>query len=133
MVEPTKKTFCKVVVLGEVNVGKTSLISTFINDGRYKAPTQSTVGKEFLYMEIRVDCAVVTLQVWDTVGQDRFESIGYAFYRGANCCLLVCDLSNRESFYNLDKWKRNFLSNASPSNPERFPFLIVGNKSDLEN
>lgn len=131
MVEATKKTFCKVVVLGEVNVGKTSLISTFMNDGRYKAPTQSTVGTEFLSKEIRVDGTVVTLQVWDTAGQERFESIGYAFYRGANCCLLVCDLSNRESFTALDKWKRNFLNNASPSNPEKFPFLVVGNKSDL--
>jgi GTPase SAR1 family protein len=46
--ETTKKTFCKVVVLGDMAVGKTSLISTFLNDGRYKAPQQSTVGTEFL-------------------------------------------------------------------------------------
>lgn len=59
--------------------------------------------------------------------------MGYAFYRGANCCFLVFDLSNRESFKSLDKWKANFLSNAQPSNPEKFPFLILANKADSQN
>ena len=79
------------VVLGEVAVGKTSLIGTFMNDGKYKAPTQSTVGTEFLTKEITVAGNKITLQVWDTAGQEKFESIGYAFYRNTNCCLLVFD------------------------------------------
>lgn len=131
MVESTKKVFCKVVVLGEVAVGKTSLISTFMNDGRYKAPSQSTVGGEQHQKDIRADGTTISLQVWDTAGQERFESIGYAFYRGANSCLLVCDVSNRASFDALDKWKKNFISNAAPASPEKFPFLIVANKTDL--
>jgi Ras-related protein Rab-7A len=133
MVDTTKKTFCKMVVLGEVGVGKTSLIGTFINNGTYKAPSQSTVGTEFMQKEITVGGTKITLQVWDTAGQEKFESIGYAFYRGANCCLLVCDLSNRQTFESLGKWKANFIKNASPTNPDKFPFLIVGNKSDLQN
>lgn len=71
------------------------------------------------------------MQVWDTAGQERFESIGYAFYRGANCCLLVFDVSNKESFNALDKWKKNFINNAAPAQPEKFPFLVIGNKTDL--
>jgi Ras-related protein Rab-7A len=46
--DTTKKTFCKVVVLGDMGVGKTSLISTFMNNGTYKPPAGSTVGTEFL-------------------------------------------------------------------------------------
>jgi Ras-related protein Rab-7A len=133
MVESTKKTFCKVVALGDVGVGKTSLIATFMNDGRYKAPSQTTVGTEFLQKDIRADGTNISLQVWDTAGQERFESIGYAFYRGANCCLLVFDLSNKASFTSLDKWKKNFISNAAPANPDKFPFLVVANKKDLGN
>lgn len=130
--ESTKKTFCKVVVLGEIGVGKTSLISTFMNNGTYKPPAGSTVGTEFLQKGIRVDGASVELQVWDTAGQERFESIGYAFYRGANGCMLVFDGNNRDSFAQLDKWKKNFITNAAPANPEKFPFLVVANKKDLE-
>lgn len=67
MVDTTKKTFCKMVVLGEIAVGKTSLIGTFMNDGKYKAPG-NTIGAEFMSKDIRVDGKIVTLQVWDTAG-----------------------------------------------------------------
>ena len=133
MVESSKKTLCKVVVLGEMAVGKTSLISTFMNDGKYKAPAPSTVGAEFLSKELRIDGTNVALQVWATAGQERFESMGYAFYRGANACMLVFDLTNRASFDSLDKWKRNFITNGAPASPEKFPFIVVGNKKDLGN
>ena len=59
-------------------------------------------------------------------------ALGYAFYRGTNCCGLVFDLSNPESFNKLDVWKKNFLDNAAPSNPDSFPFVLIGNKTDLE-
>lgn len=99
MVESSKKTLCKVVVLGDMAVGKTSLISTFMNNGTYKAPAPSaSVGTEFLTKEMRIDGATVAMQVWDTAGQERFESMGYAFYRGANACMLVFDLTNKASF-----------------------------------
>jgi len=43
----------------------------------------------------------------------------------------VFDLSNRESFNNLDKWKKNFITNAAPAQPDKFPFMVVANKKDL--
>ena len=56
-----------------------------------------------------------------------------AFYRGADCCVLVFDVTNANSFKTLDSWRDEFLIQASPRDPENFPFVVLGNKIDLEN
>ena len=58
--------------------------------------------------------------------------MGSAFYRGADCCILVYDITNSASFVNLDKWKQIFLAKAEPPDPCTLPFLVIGNKCDLE-
>lgn len=63
------------------------------------------------------------LQLWDTAGQERFQSLGVAFYRGADCCVLVYDVNNSKSFDTLDSWRDEFLIQASPRDPENFPFV----------
>ena len=72
------------------------------------------------------------LQLWDTAGQERFQSLGVAFYRGADCCVLVYDVNNSKSFDTLDSWRDEFLIQASPRDPENFPFVVLGNKIDVE-
>ena len=73
------------------------------------------------------------LQIWDTAGQERFQSLGVAFYRGADCCVLVFDVTMPNTFRSLDSWRDEFLIQASPRDPENFPFVVIGNKIDLEN
>lgn len=72
-------------------------------------------------------------QIWDTAGQERFQSLGVAFYRGADCCVLVYDVTSPNTFKSLDSWRDEFLIQASPRDPENFPFVVIGNKIDLEN
>lgn len=62
-------------------------------------------------------------KLWDTAGQERFQSLGVAFYRGADCCVLVYDVNNSKSFETLDSWRDEFLIQASPMDPENFPFV----------
>ena len=71
-----------------------------------------------------------TAQIWDTAGQERFQSLGVAFYRGADCCVLVYDVTSSKSFEDLENWRDEFLIQASPSDPENFPFVVLGNKID---
>jgi Ras-related protein Rab-7A len=80
-----------------------------------------------------IDDKLVTLQVWDTAGQERFQSLGVAFYRGADACVLVYDMTDAKSFDNLASWMDEFLVHAGPSNPDTFPFAVLGNKADLAN
>ncbi|XP_016371174.1 ras-related protein Rab-7a-like [Sinocyclocheilus rhinocerous] len=71
--------------------------------------------------------------IWDTAGQERFQSLGVAFYRGADCCVLVYDVTAPTTFKTMDSWRDEFLIQASPRDPENFPFVVLGNKIDLEN
>ena len=124
---------------------------------KFSAQYKATIGADFLTKEVVVDerlvtmqvchsgwrspavCAhpvavrVVACQIWDTAGQERFQSLGVAFYRGADACVLVYDLTNLKSFDNCESWRDEFLIQAGPRDPENFPFVVLGNKSDLEN
>lgn len=80
-----------------------------------------------------VDDRLVTMQIWDTAGQERFQSLGVAFYRGADCCVLVYDVTAPATLKALDSWRDEFLIQAAPRDPDNFPFVVLGNKVDLEN
>jgi len=99
---------------------------------KFSASYKATIGADFLTREVLVDDRQVTMQLWDTAGQERFQSLGVAFYRGADCCVLVFDVNNSKSFDTLDSWRDEFLIQASPRDPENFPFVVLGNKIDME-
>ncbi|KAF7632669.1 hypothetical protein Mgra_00007891 [Meloidogyne graminicola] len=99
---------------------------------RFSNQYKATIGADFLTKDITIDDRVVTMQIWDTAGQERFQSLGVAFYRGADCCVLVYDLTYAPSFKNLESWRDEFLVQASPRDPENFPFVLLGNKVDNE-
>ena len=127
-----KKTLLKVIILGDYGVGKTSLMQQFVNS-KFSHQYKATIGADFLTKEITVDNnKLVTLQIWDTAGQERFQSLGVAFYRGADCCVLCFDVTNEKSLNNLTSWKDEFLVQSNVSNPQDFPFIIIGNKIDVD-
>lgn len=127
-----KKNILKVIILGDSGVGKTSLMHRYVND-KYSQQYKATIGADFLTKEVVLDDdKVARMQVWDTAGQERFQSLGVAFYRGADCCVLVYDVTNVKSFENIKSWRDEFLVHANVSSPETFPFVILGNKIDVE-
>eukprot|EP00243_Klebsormidium_subtile_P003807 TRINITY_DN17411_c0_g1_i1.p1 TRINITY_DN17411_c0_g1~~TRINITY_DN17411_c0_g1_i1.p1 ORF type:complete len:207 (+),score=52.05 TRINITY_DN17411_c0_g1_i1:190-810(+) len=126
-----KRTLLKVIILGDSGVGKTSLMNQYVNK-KFSNQYKATIGADFLTKEVQVDDRLVTMQLWDTAGQERFQSLGVAFYRGADCCVLVYDVNVNKTFDNLDNWREEFLIQASPSDPENFPFVVLGNKVDVD-
>lgn len=126
-----KKVLLKVIILGDSGVGKTSLMNQYVNK-KFSNQYKATIGADFLTKEVAVDDRLVTMQIWDTAGQERFQSLGVAFYRGADCCVLVFDVNNLQSFKSLDSWRDEFLIQASPRDPDSFPFVVLGNKIDME-
>jgi len=81
---------------------------------------------------IMTDDGQVKMQIWDTAGQERFQVFNSAFFSGADACILVFDVHNAKSFEHLDNWYNEFVTNAKPRNPERFPFVLIGTKTDIE-
>ena len=112
------------------SVGKTSLMNRFVSN-KFSLKYKATIGVDFLQKDMNFDDKNVTLQIWDTCGQERFANLDSAFYRGANGAVIVFDVSNEKSFNALDAWIENFIENASPKNVNEFPFIIFGNKCDL--
>ena len=102
----TRKLMFKVILIGEIAVGKTSVMRRFVHK-KFEGNTKGTIGADFMVKgiplqselqyqtvsisEISLDNKFVTLQIWDTAGGERFQSLGRAFYRGADCCVLVYD------------------------------------------
>lgn len=127
-----KKLLLKVIILGDSGVGKTSLMNMYVNK-RFSNQYKATIGADFLTREVQVNDRLVTMQIWDTAGQERFQSLGHAFFRGADCCVLVYDVTSPTSFKSLDNWFDEFMVQSGPRNPEEFPFVVIGNKIDLEN
>lgn len=127
----TRSALLKVIILGDSGVGKTSLMNQYVNK-RFSTQYKATIGADFLTKEVETEERPVTMQLWDTAGQERFQSLGVAFYRGADCCVLVFDVNSSKSFQALESWRDEFLIQASPHDPESFPFVVLGNKVDLD-
>uniref|UniRef100_A0A8C2EPQ0 RAB7a, member RAS oncogene family n=1 Tax=Cyprinus carpio TaxID=7962 RepID=A0A8C2EPQ0_CYPCA len=96
-----KKVLLKVIILGDSGVGKTSLMNQYVNK-KFSNQYKATIGADFLTKEVMVDDRLVTMQIWDTAGQERFQSLGVALYRGADCCVLVFDVTAPNTFKTLD-------------------------------
>ena len=96
---------------------------------QYKA----TIGADFLTKIIEKGQDTIQLQLWDTAGAEKYHSMGSSFYRNSEACILVFDMAERNSFQNIDNWRQEFLDQLNPPDPNTYPFILLGNKSDLKN
>ena len=128
----------KLLLIGNSSVGKSSLLYRFV-DNSWDENFVPTIGVDFvriyinnIYIQklktLEINGKKVKLQIWDTAGQERFKNITASYYRGGHGVLVVYDITDRESFTNLNSWLIEIEKNA---NKNVFK-LLIGNKSDLE-
>ena len=120
----------KVIILGETGVGKTSIINRFINDEFNPDNDIETLGSTFFRKSIKRQNTVYKLQIWDSIGQEKYHSITRLFIKGSNIVLLVYSIDSRESFEELNHWL-NTLKDILDKN--KYILGIVASKSDLVN
>ncbi|XP_064460806.1 ras-related protein Rab-34-like [Ornithodoros turicata] len=126
-VHPADCRTSKIVVVGDISVGKTCLINKFCHEV-YDANYKATIGVDFEVEKLDILGIPFSLQIWDTAGQERFRSITSAYYRGAQVVVLVFDLSLSSSLYNIPQWLEDTLASCGTNEPLRF---LVGSKKDL--
>lgn len=102
-----------------------------------KIETQCTTRHSFYQssLSLNVDRAVPTtvgLEIWDTLGQERHSSLVTSFYKNSSGVMIVYDVTNMESFMNLKAWLIE-LEDKHMNLPQDETYILVGNKSDLEN
>ena len=116
----------KVLLLGNSDVGKSSLLLRFV-DKTWTDSFVPTIGVDFKVKTMEIGDKTVKMQIWDTAGQERFRNVVASYFRGSNGILLIYDVTNRDSFKNLDNWLEVIENNAS----DNVLKILIGNKVDL--
>jgi len=116
----------KVLLIGDSNSGKSCVLNRYTDDV-FTDNYFSTIGVDFKIRTTEIDSKRIKLQIWDTAGQERFRVITSAYYRGAHGIIIVFDVTNKESFNNLNLW----LDEISKYSHENVNKIVVGNKNDL--
>ncbi|XP_016144360.1 ras-related protein Rab-23 [Sinocyclocheilus grahami] len=125
MLEEDMEVAIKVVVVGNGAVGKSSMIQRYCK-GIFTKDYKKTIGVDFLERQIIVNGEDVRLMLWDTAGQEEFDAITKAYYRGAQACVLVFSTTDRESFEAISSWREKVEMEVGD-----IPTVLVQNKIDL--
>jgi len=121
-------TTLKILIIGESGVGKSSLLLRFTDD-TFDPEQSATIGVDFKVKTLTVDGNKAKLAIWDTAGQERFRTLTPSYYRGAQGCILVYDVSSKSSFQKLDAWLNELDTFATKQDIIK---MLVGNKIDIE-
>lgn len=128
----------KLIIIGDSCAGKSSLLLKLVND-TFTESHKVTIGVDFKAKYVRVDTSVINtgtygtrnipvkLKIWDTAGQERFRSIIRTYYHGTHGIVLVFDLTNVESFINLNDW----IKEIDKTGNNKVSTILIGNKCDL--
>ncbi|CAG5128556.1 unnamed protein product [Candidula unifasciata] len=122
LTDPARK--MKVVLVGDLCVGKTSLANVFVSN-HFQENYTSTVGANVTAKTL--DNPNVTLQIWDTAGMERFRSLLPHYMRNAECAICVYDMSSRDTFSSIADYWIDYVKAASS---EALTKVLVANKCD---
>jgi small GTP-binding protein len=116
----------KIVLLGSASVGKTSIICRAVSD-EFDKEMPATIGACYTAKEVVIADTTVTLQIWDTAGQDRFRTLAPMYYRGSVIAILVFSVTEEKSLGDVKDW-----ADEMKEQTDEMPVLfVVGNKADL--
>lgn len=116
----------KMVIFGNVGVGKTSLVEQFINK-RFEKNYISTIGYNVYEKRLSVMDLTIRLMIFDVGGQEKFRELRHKYAQDANTAFIIYDITDRPSFVSVPEWRKDLAGIAGD-----IPFIIIGNKSDLQ-
>jgi len=119
----------KIIVVGNGGVGKTSMLRRFCK-GDFTQDYKKTIGTDFMEKNVysKHTDQVVNLMLWDTAGQEVFNALTAAYYRGSGGCVLAFSTVDRDSFMAVEKWKDKVEAQCGKGNVQ---MVIVQTKVDL--
>lgn len=116
----------KVLLIGSSGVGKSSISNQFV-ESKFEQLNVQTIGIDLRIKKINCLGKIIKIQLWDTAGHERFRTLTSSYYRGADCVILVFDLSRKTTFDDLPFW----IGEIKKYSPKNIEYFLVGNKTDL--
>jgi len=116
----------KILIIGDSNVGKTNLLSRFI-DNTFSRNHIATFGIEFKTKYINLNNKIIKYQIWDTSGLEKFRKVTESYYENVNGIIIVYDITNQNSFNSINKWIIKQIQDNAKNNITK---VLVGNKND---
>ncbi|XP_041108299.1 ras-related protein Rab-32a [Polyodon spathula] len=125
-----KEYLFKVLVIGELGVGKTSLIKRYVHQ-LFSQHYRATIGVDFALKVINWDSkTLVRLQLWDIAGQERFGNMTRVYYKEAVGAFVVFDVTRESTFEAVSKWKHDLDSKVKLPSGSPIPVVLLANKCD---
>eukprot|EP00732_Lithocolla_globosa_P002240 Lithocolla_globosa_v1_NODE_1411_length_2599_cov_8.375786.p1 type:complete len:219 gc:universal NODE_1411_length_2599_cov_8.375786:2081-1425(-) len=126
-----KQLMYKIIVVGDIGTGKTSLIMRYVNNA-FTMHYKSTIGVDFALKTLNWSSdTVIRLQLWDIAGQERYGNMTRVYYKGAAGALLVFDVTRPSTLAACTKWKKDIDDKVMLPNQDPIPVLLLANKCDL--
>lgn len=117
----------KVILIGDISVGKTSVLGRFI-DNKFDKEYKCTLGSDTKFKTLQLDLtSAAKLAIWDTAGEEKFRAVTKNYFKDAQGAVVVFDLTNYNTFVKLNEW----IEFINDSSPQDVVIAIVGNKADL--
>ncbi|PKA65996.1 Ras-related protein RABF2b [Apostasia shenzhenica] len=116
----------KLVLLGDVGTGKSSIVLRFVK-GQFVEFQESTIGAAFFAQTLSVNDETIKFEIWDTAGQERYHSLAPMYYRGAAAAIIVYDITNPATFTRAKKWIKELQAQGNSNTI----MALAGNKADL--
>jgi len=119
---------CQLLIIGDSFVGKTSLLGRYTKD-IFNSSYLATIGLENFTKDEIINGKTVRIKIWDTAGQEKFQSLTKSFFRNAEGIMIVFDVTNSETYDHIIYWTQSIKIYVD-SEIENIPVIIIGNKID---
>ena len=117
----------KIILIGDSSSGKTNLINRYISN-KFVENSQPTIGVEMFSRDYLIDGDSIHAQIWDTAGQEKYNTLTSSYYKGAKGALVVYDVTQKATFDQVERYVNELKDNSD----KNVFFALVGNKCDLE-
>ena len=121
---------CQLLIIGDSFVGKTSILDRYANN-RFNSNYLATIGLENFTKDEVINGKTVRIKLWDTAGQEKFQSLTKGFFRNAQGIMVVYDVTKSETYQNIKYWTQSIKTHLG-SETDNIAVIIIGNKIDSQ-